>query len=110
MSLMCKLWRASKKRKTPHETLPAGADYFAKNKEYFHCGEKGHLKAQCPKLKGRRGGTPSGPVCELCEQLGHSEAMCWEDPKNAHRRPRNWVSRLKTKSDKAAAGCVEIFL
>ena len=100
----------SKKRKTHNETLLVDADYFAKNKECFHCGNKGHLKAKCPKFKGRCGGTPSGPDCELCEQVGHTEAICWEDPKNAHRRPRNWVSRLKNKSGEAGTGCVEIFL
>ena len=59
IDVMHKLWRVNKKRKTPkyaNETSLADADYFAKNKECFHCGEKGHLKAQCPKLKGRRGG------------------------------------------------------
>ena len=110
---MRRLWRVSKKIKTPNDankTSLADANYFAKNKECFHCGKKGHLKAQYPKLKGRWGGTPSGDVCESCEQLGHSKTICWEDPKNVHLKPRNWVSRLKDKTGEAAAGCVKIFL
>ena len=51
----------SKKRKTPNdanETSPADENYLAKNKECFNYGNKGHFRAQCPKLKGRRGGNP----------------------------------------------------
>ena len=110
IDVMRKLWRVSKKRKTPSNASETSLADFAANKECFHCGEKGHLKAQCPKLRGKRGGTPSGMVCDLCEQTGHTKDRCWEDPKNAHLRPRNWVSRLKNKSGEAATSCVEIFL
>ena len=70
------------------ETLLADANYlsdFVKKKEYLHGHEKGHLKARCPKLKGKRC-THSGMVCELYGQMGHTKAVCWEDPKNTDHR------------------------
>ena len=82
---------------------------FAKNKECFRCGEKGHLKAQRPKLKGRRSSTPL-PVCELCGQMGYLKNIFWEDPKNVHLRPGNWVSRLEKKTGEADVSCVKIIL
>ena len=113
---MRKLCRVSKKRKTSNdvnEMLLADENYssdFAKNKECFHCGKKGHLRAQCPKLKDKHGGTPSGKGCELCGQMGHTKKICLEDPKNARQRPRHRVSRLKNKTGEVAAVCVDIFL
>jgi hypothetical protein len=112
---MRELWRVSRKRKGPsgsNETELADANYmsnFAKNKECFHCGEKGHIKHQCPKLKDKSG-TQLGFVYELCGQMGHTKDRCWEDPKNANRRPGNWVSRLKKPNDEATTGFVEIIL
>ena len=71
INVMHKLWRVRKKRKTPCNANDTSLADFAKNEECFHCDEKGHLKAQCTKLKGKHGGTPSGMVCDLCEQMGH---------------------------------------
>ena len=37
--------------------------------------------------------------CTLCGQQGHKASKCWEDPKNADKRPANWTSRLKNDED-----------
>ena len=69
IDVMRKLWQVSNKINTPNdinETSLADANYFAQIKECFHCGKKGHLRDQCPKLKGRHDGTPSGKVWDLC--------------------------------------------
>ena len=50
----------------------------------------------CPKASPKE----SIPMkCELCARYGHRTDFCWEDEKNAHRRPEGWRSILPPKSD-----------
>ena len=61
-----------------------------------HCGEVGHKKAQCPKLKDGKTTTQQDKTkkftgeCNLCGRKGHKKADCWEDPANAGKRPKNY--------------------
>ena len=64
----------------------------------------GFKAADCP-CKEKSGGI----VCRLCNVKGHIERNCWEDEKNANRRPKNWVSRLNKESEAAGAD-IEICL
>ena len=64
----------------------------------------GFKAADCP-CKEKNGGI----VCRLCNVKGHIERNCWEDEKNANRRPKNWVSRLNKESEAAGAD-IEICL
>ena len=65
----------------PTETMLAEPGYFAKN--CYNCGKPGHMANKCPEEKR----TCSGMKCKMCDQTGHNKEFCWEDPKNAHRRP-----------------------
>jgi hypothetical protein len=49
----------------------------------FKCHEQGHIAAQCPKKR----------KCEICDGP-HATIACWDDPRNAHRRPAGFVSKL----------------
>ena len=86
------VWQVNRKKKILNgatETLLADENYmsdFAKNKKYFHCHKKIHLKFHCPELKGKRG-TPLGMVYKLCGQMGHTKNMCW-DGRSQERKPK----------------------
>ena len=67
----------------------------------YKCGKFGHRAAECKMMSG-----PNGNKCDLCDKTGHWESMCWEDEKNAHKRPKGWKS-VKTQT----SGChVEILV
>ena len=60
----------------------------------WYCAEKGHIKRECPiwlrvkeAMKNNKCGYPG------CGRMGHTTDMCWNDPKNAKKRPANWKSR-----------------
>mgnify|MGYP003529781724 CR=1 FL=1 len=38
--------------------------------------------------------------CNVCGKKGHKGVDCWENPKNAHKRPKNWKSKAE-KSNSA---------
>jgi hypothetical protein len=69
----------------------------------FKCGEKGHKATNCPKNKSKGTFTSGGTgrtakhkngsdkrKCFLCQKTGHIAKDCWEDGKNANKRPANW--------------------
>eukprot|EP00536_Pseudo-nitzschia_multiseries_P007362 jgi/Psemu1/17822/gm1.17822_g len=78
-------------------------DRWAKNAA-FQCEKR---KAGHPKVEkkansdkgnnssGRSNGKPKGrPKCGICGGM-HRDANCWEDEKNASKRPDGWTSKLK---------------
>eukprot|EP00536_Pseudo-nitzschia_multiseries_P015354 jgi/Psemu1/42207/gm1.42207_g len=94
---------------------------WAKNAVCYWCQEKGHKTYQCEKRKageprvdkkannnnnnnnnsnnnssgksnGQKGGTPA--KCGKCGGR-HKETNCWEDEKNASKRPAGWTSKFK---------------
>ena len=73
----------------------------------YNCGKPGHRSVDCPSKGTHFSG---GRKCNECGQMGHATGDCWEDPKNAGKRPRNWVSRKKRKNGEAEGSHVEIFL
>ena len=75
----------------------------------YNCSKPGLRSGDCPS-KGTR--SSGGKKCEHedCGIFGHATEDCWEDPKNAGKRPRNWVLRKKRKNGEAEGSHVEIFL
>ena len=69
----------------------------------------GYMAKDCP-CKDKSGG--SDIVCRLCKIRGHIERNCWEDEKNASKRPKNWKSRLSDddKETEANGADIEIML
>ena len=66
----------------------------------WHCAEQGHIKRKCPiwlrlqeKLKDVKCGYPG------CGRKGHTTDMCWNDPKNASKRPANFKPRTDSNVD-----------
>ena len=37
--------------------------------------------------------------CDLCHRYGHRREFCWEENRNAHRRPEGWSSILPSPKD-----------
>ena len=37
--------------------------------------------------------------CDLCSRQGHKQDQCWENPKNASKRPKGWKSILKDSNN-----------
>ena len=69
----------------------------------------GYMAKDCP-CKDKSGG--SDIVCRKCKMRGHIERNCWEDEKNASKRPKNWKSRLSDddKETEATGADIEIML
>jgi hypothetical protein len=69
----------------------------------------GYMAKDCP-CKDKSGG--SDIVCRLCKIRGHIERNCWEDEKNASKRPKHWKSRLNDddKETEATGADIEIML
>jgi hypothetical protein len=64
-------------------------------RECFKCHQKGHIAMNCPNKKEIK--------CETCGG-NHRTIACWEDERNAHRRPDGWKSKSETtavQADKA---------
>jgi hypothetical protein len=57
------------------------------------CHEQGHLAADCKVVI----------KCEICGGR-HRAIACFEDPRNAHRRPNNWESKLSEAEKKKHFG------
>jgi hypothetical protein len=36
--------------------------------------------------------------CNRCGKVGHKEAFCWDDPKNADKRPKSWKTSTSRRS------------
>ena len=66
----------------------------------WYCAEQGHIKRKCPiwlrvqeKLKNTKCGYPG------CGRMGHTTEMCWNDPKNASKRPANFKPSTDSNVD-----------
>ena len=66
----------------------------------YLCGKKGHVIRIFP---GAIEQETSAFTCDLYGRYGHRRGRCWEDVKNAYRRPEGWKSTLRTNDDDAAA-------
>ena len=75
-----------------------------------HCGQKGHLKRDCDEWK-RIKAQMSNVKCDYpgCPGYGHTKERCWEDPKNARFRPRDWKSRINNQ-ETSASNVIEVFV
>jgi len=73
----------------------------------YKCGETGHRANTCKKNgngktgngkpgNGKSNGNRIAGKCNLCGAKGHKAVICWEDEKNADKRPSNWKSRLES--------------
>ena len=72
------------------QELPSTA-FSDKNKICYNCGMRGHLARNCP---GNSEMKTEAMKCDLCQRYGHRREFCWEDKRNAHRRPEGWHSIL----------------
>ena len=70
--------------------------YDDSNKICYLCGLKGHVARNCPGADQ----APDAMKCQLCHRYGHRTEYCWEDEKNASRRPERWRSILPNRKDK----------
>ena len=57
----------------------------------YKCKEKGHKANTCPKNPTKK---KFQGKCNLCGKLGHKKVNCFEDDKNASKRPKNWKSAI----------------
>ena len=60
----------------------------------YFCKEKGHKANNCPKKSGGKTKAKFEGNCNLCGRKGHMKADCFEDEKNADKRPKNWKSKM----------------
>jgi len=67
----------------------------------YNCGKYGHKGAQCPEKNQGQG------KCEICGRVGHAKKDCWDNPDNAHKRPKWWKNR---DNEEASGASVEIML
>ena len=58
----------------------------------YYCGEKGHMRRNCPIMKQAKGAMKSAK-CKLCDRMGYTTEICSNDPKNAKFCPANFKSR-----------------
>ena len=70
--------------------------YDDSNKICYLCGLKGHVARNCPGADQ----APDAMKCQLYHHYGHRTEYCWEDEKNASRRPERWRSILPQRKDK----------
>jgi hypothetical protein len=70
------------------EVALSNVDGKKETRRCHNCREKGHLAADCTVVI----------KCEVCGGR-HKTIACFEDPRNAHRRPNNWQSKL-TEAEK----------
>ena len=71
----------------------------------YGCGETGHRRNQCP--KSGTGGFQGD--CGKCGKKGHKADDCWDDEKNASKRPKWFVRKNGTEAE-ASGTCVEMML
>ena len=103
---------ARMKKEEPVETSLTDANLGANLGRYanhicHHCGKKGHIKRDCDEWK-RIKAKMSNIKCDYpgCPGYGHTKERCWEDPRNARFRPRNWTSRINNRE----TDVVEVFV
>ena len=91
----------------PPRTFTPRVAADARERTCFLCGNKGHLMHECP-LK-NSGKEPVVSKCTFCNRYGHRTEFCWENERNAHRRPDGWTSIMPAK-DPEDAGLVSFSL
>ena len=103
---------ARMKKEEPVETSLTDANLGANLGRYanhicHHCGKKGHIKRDCGEWK-RIKAEMSNVKCDYpgCPGYGHTKERCWEDPRNARFRPRNWTLRINNRE----TNVVEVFV
>eukprot|EP00957_Ditylum_brightwellii_P208978 15359734-Ditylum_brightwellii.AAC.1 len=62
----------------------------------YRCGKKGHKGYQCNKKAREKKGNRSKEKCSCCGKTGNSTDDCFDDPKNAGKRP-HWYRVRKGK-------------
>jgi len=69
----------------------------------YKCQKKGHKANRCPMKGSDNGQTKTGfsGACNLCGRKGHKKADCWEDPRNAAKRPKNYNAKSKIEKEKS---------
>ena len=77
-----------------------------------HCKQKGHIKPNCPLLKGKKG-KGSGQnkrkgktKCNNCGKNGHDAKDCWEKLENASKCPE-WYNKFKNKQNETGAAALD---
>jgi hypothetical protein len=69
----------------------------------WKCGQTGHSKKDCPHGSGNNANTNTGKSkdkCSRCGKVGNPTENCWQDPKNASKRPA-WMKNKKSKSNES---------
>jgi len=113
-------WRVGGGKKSDNddstETVLAAPDGFAGT--CYHCKQKGHKanNPKCPKFNNNGGGNGSGgggsnnngkkkfdKDCNNCGVKGHKKVDCWELESNAHKRPKNWKSKMSNNNTGATS-------
>eukprot|EP00957_Ditylum_brightwellii_P090737 6910518-Ditylum_brightwellii.AAC.1 len=64
--------------------------------KYYRCGKKGHKGYQCNKKACGKKGNGSKEKCSRCGKTGHLTDDCFDNPKNAGKRP-HWYHVRKGK-------------
>jgi hypothetical protein len=75
------------------EVALSNVDGKKETRRCHNCHEKGHIAADCKVVI----------KCEICGGR-HKTIACFEDPRNAHRRPNNWESKLSEAEKKRHFG------